>query len=97
MTSGWHVETAEGRRDITTVDCGHRENRDTQREANARLIAAAPELLSELRDFVKSAESYMKYHGAKFYDAGFADRPLSGLNPQIAKAKAAIAKAEGRS
>jgi len=51
---------------------------DTEEEANARLIAAAPDLLEALKILAKQAES----HGAEgvYWD----------------KARAAIAKAEGR-
>jgi hypothetical protein len=56
---------------------------DGEREANARLIAAAPDLLDALREIVDV--------GAEYYDMD------SGENgsPAMAAARAAIAKAEG--
>lgn len=52
-------------------------DRDSVGLANARLIAAAPELLEPLRGFV----------------AEFGDK---AMNANVAKARAAIAKAEGK-
>ena len=63
------------------------------RKANARLIAAAPELAEALESFANSAEAYMKYHGEKFYP-DIEPKP-TGLWPQIHKARAALAKAKG--
>lgn len=54
-----------------------------QRQANARLIAAAPEMLTALRD----AENWLGE-----LDAG----PDTGAQALIAELRAAIAKAEGR-
>ena len=42
--------------DITVARCNHAERTNEQAEANARLIAAAPELLAALRDFLKYSE-----------------------------------------
>lgn len=55
----------------------------TPREANARLIAAAPELLEALRDVLRIARA--------------ASVGISGNQPRLDRASAAIAKAEGRS
>lgn len=57
---------------------------DAEAEPNARLIAAAPELLKELKEFV---DRWTKY-----------DRPPTGddLAVYIRCARKAIAKAEGR-
>ena len=52
---------------------------DSQREGNARLIAAAPDLLAALHDMVH-------------YD----DLPEAEQAPAMAKARAAIAKAQGQ-
>ncbi len=63
--------------------------------ANARLIAAAPDLLAELHALSAAAAAYMDYHAEKFY--GDISVKPAGLWPAIDKARAAIAKAEGRS
>jgi len=55
--------------------------------ANARLIAAAPELLDGLSDLNESAERYL---AAPSVDA------MNGLTAALRFARAAIAKAEGR-
>jgi hypothetical protein len=55
-------------------------------EANARLIAAAPDLLAELRNMVAVADFYMKSLGVLPEDKTVA----------LAAARAAIARAEGR-
>jgi len=61
-------------------------------EANARLIAAAPELLEALQDIVAASSAYMKYHAEKFYSA--TEQP-TGLWPAIERANASIAKIKG--
>lgn len=53
-------------------------------EANARLIAAAPDLLEALVDFVEQVEAYDRLHGAN----------SCAISPDAARL--AIAKAEGR-
>ena len=63
--------------------------------ADGNLIAAAPELCSELKSLVGWAEEYMKYHIEKFY--GGNKEGVSGLHPQIETARAALAKARGES
>jgi hypothetical protein len=55
-------------------------------EANARLIAAAPELLEKLRNAVRIVDFYMKSLGVEPRD----------IVESLAPARAAIAKAEGR-
>jgi hypothetical protein len=57
----------------------------SQQDANARLIAAAPELLEWLKESVEHAE--------KFIDADDPENTIPGF---YWSAKAAIAKAEGR-
>lgn len=65
-------------------DHGHRINSDEVDEANARLIAAAPELLEAIRDLLVIANSRGTSLG------------LDEGGPVLDKARAAIAKAEGR-
>jgi hypothetical protein len=60
-----------------------------QREANARLIAAAPELLEALRNMV---EWYGHRHGMGLSDVLF---PIAQQPSQIQAAMSAIAKATG--
>ena len=66
--------------EICTTEHGQEDSR-----ANARLIAAAPELLEALRELVEDVESY-----------GFAHPDGGRFEPCIDRALAAIAKAEGR-
>lgn len=61
-----------------------------ENEANARLIAAAPELLDALTALLDEAEDVF----VCMADATGIDR--HNLPPQFAAARAAIAKAEGR-
>jgi len=62
---------------------------DTEGEANARLIAAAPELLEALKAIVDMVPIYAKNH-PRFNQASRLERKT-----QIDAARAAIAKAEG--
>ena len=61
-----------------------------ERRANARLIAAAPELLEALRGMVSGYEEYDMPDGKPVL------RPLEKQSSWIQRALAAIAKAEGR-
>jgi hypothetical protein len=70
-----------GRKVIAEVQTGFDEPFESQQHANARLIAAAPELLHALRKFVEWQDE-MKNAVPRIY---------------IDRAKEAIAKAEGRS
>lgn len=72
---GWNI--ARIWKDAAELECKY--------EANARLIAAAPELLAALKDIAKQARLCMQYANA--YDGQ--------LIQAIANADAAIAKAEG--
>jgi hypothetical protein len=65
-------------------------------EADARLRAAAPDLLHALSELAACAEKYMQYHAAKFYE-GKQFHERDGLNPFIERARAAIKKAKGES
>jgi len=56
-------------------------------DANARLIAAAPELLAALRGIVDAEDAYMRETGIK---------PDDPITDALGPARAAIAKAEGR-
>ena len=59
-----------------------------EREQNARLIASAPELLEALEDILLGAEAYAKTVTNPEYRAMW--------DGQLAKARSAIARAEGR-
>lgn len=75
-------------RSVATVSYGYSEPADTQQHANAKLIAAAPELLSALENLVFTAQ--------KMWDDA---KPLKDTalvtvtHPMIEEARAAIAKA----
>lgn len=75
------------RREVAAID-GDYNTPDTwpQMEANARLIAAAPEMLDSLKDCVRMLEAVR-------YTAGLGKHQME----RVERAKAAIAKAEGRS
>lgn len=83
---------------IITDDCciavieddGGYEAPPDQREANARLIAAAPDLLSALRDNLEAIEIHFNCEAEKF--PSDSQHVVNGL----AQIRAAIAKAEGR-
>jgi hypothetical protein len=62
---------------------------DDTDQANARLIAAAPDMLAALED----APTMSKYHGQRGFEA---DRFIADYEAWRVKARAAIAKAEGR-
>lgn len=59
---------------------------EAEKNANARLIAAAPEMLEALRQ----TELQLEYLNAKFIETGT-------TNQLLAQVRAVIAKAEGRS
>jgi hypothetical protein len=71
---------------------GDKEREQTQKSSNARLIAAAPELLEGLKALANEATGFIEY----------ADQATHGvtnirvLQGKIDAARAAIAKAEGR-
>lgn len=87
--AGWWEVTPE----IAMVNAT--ENRAKQGESNARLMAAAPDLLAALKELADFGEAYMKYHTEKFYPGDHLPPP-TGLWPFIRAARSAIAKAEGR-
>lgn len=67
------------------------------KDANARLIAAAPELLAALRDLLENAVAKERYidtlTGEDVKNWELPDAALD--SPEMAAARAAIAKAEG--
>ena len=79
--TGTHSIWAEGQRAICVMT-GARKTADMERDANARLIAAAPDLLESLREL---AELAVMQFGA----------PPPGADGPLQKALAAIAKADG--
>lgn len=73
--------------DNTMICDPHADNQDIdEREANARLIAAAPELLERLQDCVKVLQSFQDQLQGKSI----------AVTANLEYARAAIAKAEGR-
>lgn len=85
-TKGGEIRAVQDSIEITiavTFDL-REDDRGTKKEANARLIAAAPELLEALRDLAGWAEMY---RDSVAYESG---------RKHIYAARAAIAKAEGR-
>ena len=61
---------------------------DIPREANARLIAAAPDLLAEVKDWLRDSDGWSVAELRKRYDEKAVQR--------ILRSRAAIAKAEGK-
>jgi len=61
--------------------------------ANAHLMAASPEMLAALRDFVTAMEKWGDWDEGCFYYGG---KAAPELRSRIKSARAAIAKAEGR-
>jgi len=86
----WIVETAGGRRVVSTADNRIR----SQEEANARLIAAAPEMYEALRSMVAGFKPFT------FRPVGAPGSPAreeqDEQNRAHAAARAALAKVEGR-
>ncbi len=66
---------------------------DCEERANARLIAAAPELLDALRDLADRAEGGVDYG---LCHRGICSRSECAQCRRVDAARAAIAKAEGR-
>ena len=64
-----------------------------EQEANARLIAAAPELLEALQNMMAIVDDAPK--GVASYYANGEDAPWSDFDREITAARAAIAKATG--
>lgn len=81
-----------GFRLVATVDFGFVEPAETEQHANARLIAAAPDLLQAAKHWLHLHEQGMVSREAatKMYDSGQIPSAIETL-------RAAIAKAEGRS
>jgi hypothetical protein len=94
----WHriptIFAAEGRTMVATIEkgtCGRDARPGADREANARLIAAAPDMLEallEVRNLVREASAT----GFNCHDGDWAER----LFYNQAKVSEAIRKAEGR-
>lgn len=80
------VQDEDGR--FQLADAGLADNRVA--EANARLIAAAPEILEALRRAAKRLEAVLRFHGAGQPEAAFE------THADLQAAHFAIAKAEGR-
>jgi len=76
------IETCEGAGDVAGI---HYASRDGEDEANARLIAAAPDLLTALQAVM----------AAWLTEAGYGDGILEEHGPAIDAAHAAIAAATG--
>jgi hypothetical protein len=89
MGSGghWGVETVEDEAFVARVSAG------PSAHVNARLIAAAPELLDELKNALESLESYA--NSMDEWCGGMECPRCGNLAKRINAAKAIIAKAEG--
>ena len=67
--------------------CGLRGSAEDAREAAAEI----ERLRILLGDWIAQAQSYMKYHGEKFYDGDPERvRRIGGLNPMIARTEAEL-------
>ena len=75
---------------------GHTES---EVDANARLIAAAPDLLAALRDVSRQLEAYKEFAEQWFTDGVPEDwrGRCACANAELDKARAALAKAKGES
>ena len=78
------IETCEGAGDVAGI---HYASRDGEDEANARLIAAAPDLLTALQAVM----------AAWLTEAGHGDGILEEHGPALDAARTAVAKATGTS
>lgn len=68
---------------------------EDERRGNARLIAAAPELLDALRETLRALESHLD-ESCRDHGLGHRDMLCSCNQHEVVRARAAIAKAEGR-
>lgn len=76
---------------VDPIGCVYGDPRSIETQANARMFAAAPELLSALRQIVETHQPFSKPIGA----TGSASRKAQEEQEKaIANAKTAIAKAE---
>ena len=75
-----HNRVSVGRREIALVGVGYEEDIDQEQRANARLIAAAPELLEALQTLVTFSDFNDEESHATFV------RQLDGARAAIAKA-----------
>ena len=78
---------------IASVDYGYSEPFESQQQANARLIAAAPDLLAALKELGDWVAAGLQASDKAWPDA----RCLQHTEEIAARARAAVDKAEGRS
>ena len=92
LNFGTEVRTEDMRTAVASLGMGYdHEDGDGRRTANARLIAAAPDLLAALRALVEVAEGYEKSDTEAAEDSG--EEPY--VAPRIKAARSAIARATG--
>lgn len=85
------ITDEKGAATIATTGCWHEEHHEEMR-ANGRLIAAAPDLLTAAKQFIRSEEAYASawFSGAPIIDAVGANRSnaISALRDAVDKAEA---------
>lgn len=83
---------------IANAFSGIKGNATEEQEANARLIAAAPELLEVLREFIDFEKQFTAdaVNLAQFISRKLVEENSLKLNGLVGKAQGIIAKAEGR-
>ena len=90
---GSYGKDARGVESIRTIDCITKYAAQEETAANARLIAAAPDLLAALESFCKETQPFIP-RGGIYADAGLR-KWVDAISPVVQKARATIARAKG--